>query len=93
MANSERLLSASKLEIVLAKKFRKQTIIHYDDLIAAIADVPSVDAVEVVHGRYVHKGAWHIECSECKYILAHISEAQNYCPNCGAKMKGGNEDG
>ena len=46
------------------------------------------DAVEVVHGRYVHKGAWHIECSECKHILAHISEAKNYCPNCGAKMDG-----
>lgn len=50
-----------------------------------------VDAVEVVHGRWVHKGAWHIECSECQYILAHIGEAKNYCPNCGAKMDGGNE--
>lgn len=58
-----------------------------------IADAPTVDAVEVVHGRWIHKGAWHIECSECKHILAHISEAKNYCPYCGAKMDGGNEDG
>ena len=56
-------------------------------------DAPTVDAVEVVHGRWMHKGAWHIECSECRYILAHIGEAKNYCPNCGAKMDGGNEDG
>ena len=58
-----------------------------------IANAPTVDAVEVVHGRWIHKGAWHIECSECNYILAHIGEAKNYCPNCGAKMDGGNEDG
>ena len=57
-----------------------------------VATLPTVDAVEVVHGRWVHKGAWHIECSECQYILAHIGEAKNYCPNCGAKMDGdGNE--
>ena len=56
-------------------------------------DAPTVDAAPVVHGRWIHKGAWHIECSECQYILAHIGEAKNYCPNCGAKMDGGNEDG
>ena len=57
-----------------------------------IENAPTVDAVPVVHGRWIHKGAWHIECSECNYILAHIGEAKNYCPNCGAKMDGGNED-
>ena len=46
------------------------------------------DAAKVVHGRWIHKGAWHIECSECKHILAHIGEAKNYRPNCGAKMDG-----
>lgn len=62
-------------------------------LLDVINEIPTVDAVEVVHGRWVHKGAWHIECSECKHILAHIGEAKNYCPNCGANMDGGNEDG
>ena len=56
-----------------------------------IADAPTVDAVEVVHGRWIRKGAWHIECSECKHVLAHIGEAKNYCPNCGAKMRGDSE--
>ena len=53
-----------------------------------INQLPTVYAVEVVHGRWMHKGAWHIECSECHHILAHIGEAKNYCPNCGAKMDG-----
>lgn len=48
--------------------------------------LPRADVIKVVHGRWVHKGAWHIECSECKHVLAHIGEAKNYCPNCGAKM-------
>lgn len=63
------------------------------DAVDLINKLPTVDAVEVVHGRWIHKGAWHIECSECNYILAHIGEAKNYCPYCGAKMDGGNEDG
>ena len=47
---------------------------------------PTVDVVEVKHGEYKTKGAWHIECSVCGHTLVHICEAQNYCPNCGAKM-------
>ena len=54
MANEKRLISRAKLVIVLAKKFRNG-MIHYDDLMAAIADIPTVDAVEVVR------------CKDCKY--------------------------
>ena len=59
---------------------------------ALLKKVESGELVEVVHGRWVHKGAWHIECSECKHVLAHIDEAKNYCPNCGAKMDGDGND-
>ena len=72
-----------------------------DNIVAAIKDMPTVDAVEVVHGKWL---AMQVEggdpfdgnstycfdvfqCSECG---AHfdVSEAMNYCPNCGAKMDG-----
>ena len=44
----------------------------------------TVDAVEVVHGRWVWRdGCFH--CTNCKYTEDHIT---NYCPNCGAKMDG-----
>ena len=55
---------------------------------------PKVDAVEVVHGRWVeHKSAEiyrnriisNYECSECNDWLR---DKTNYCPNCGAKMDG-----
>ena len=45
-----------------------------------IENAPAVDAVEVVHGRWVF---WN--CSECDY---ETSDLTNYCPNCGAKMDG-----
>ena len=57
-----------------------------------IENAPTVDAVEVVHGRWkkvevdlgngikTHKFA----CSECGFLKNTLTG--NYCPNCGAKM-------
>ena len=56
---------------------------------------PTVDAVEVVHGRweedkppkhYIFTGVNVIyRCSECNNRFVHDT---HYCPNCGAKMDG-----
>ena len=46
MANEKRLIDVFKLVTKLAKK-RQFGMIHYDDLMATIADAPTVDAVEV----------------------------------------------
>lgn len=64
-----------------------------------LAKAKLVDAVEVVHGRWVEKEEklWNLErpvvtgweCSECG-VWGHYT--YNYCPNCGAKMDGGKED-
>ena len=43
---AERMISAAKLVIVLAKKFRTKTI-HYDDLMAEIADMPTASVIPV----------------------------------------------
>ena len=49
----------------------------------------TVDAVEVVHGRWRFCGSdrWNdaYACSECGKMAMDDS---NYCPNCGAKMDG-----
>ena len=44
---AERMISAAKLVIVLAKKFRNKGMIHYDDLMAVIADVPTASVIPV----------------------------------------------
>lgn len=48
---------------------------------------PTADVVEVVHGRWIrHKeNCLYNKCSICCY--EHCRE-NNYCPNCGADMRG-----
>ena len=54
-----------------------------------IADAPTVDAVEVVHGRWISSHDEFCACSICKYPFYVGWNQANYCPNCGAKMDGG----
>lgn len=70
----------------------------------AIDDAPTVDAVEVVHGEWVHcngkSNLWY--CSECGEKILYnptrrtyniekrpVHEVNKYCRGCGAKMDGG----
>ena len=61
-----------------------------------LEQAPTVDAVEVVHGRWVKnetESEKHVEsiyfCSVCQNHDAWgETEKTNYCPNCGAKMDG-----
>ena len=49
-----------------------------------------VDAVEVVHGRWIFGTSNHREwmkCSEC-LVSQTPTGVFSYCPNCGAKMDG-----
>ena len=59
----------------------------------SLADVPTVDAVEVVHGRWEKAHiAGYLKCNCCKDAFIYEkwleSGKWNYCPNCGAKMDG-----
>ena len=58
-----------------------------------IEDAPTVDAVEVVHGRWLGWGKSgtptyenYGTCSVCGEDAEIYTEHRNYCPNCGAKM-------
>jgi hypothetical protein len=100
------------------KIIRSEMTCDYDtgwaDALSSVADmikrIPTVDAVEVVHGRwedvketemYVPDKKYTVThtaetCSNCKVRIGFIGGKQylydNQCPNCGAKMDGGNED-
>ena len=65
----------------------------WDDAMNIVEELPAVDAVPVVHGRWIDipdKQEWDQKmCSVCgDYFCCQ----NNYCPNCGAQM-GGKADG
>lgn len=62
-----------------------------------IENAPTVDAVQVVHGRWIDKGEYAV-CTECggrsgtQYDgVEPIPLMTQFCPNCGAKMDGGDD--
>ena len=65
----------------------------WNGLLGLIEKAPTVDAVPVVHGRWVDAGRGIKACSNCNHgIKEHMAYANHYCPNCGAKMDGGDSD-
>ena len=65
-----------------------------------VDNAPTVDAVPVRHGKWIDEGyyadnsnykAWH--CSKCNWhMLAYDDELFSYCPMCGARMDGSEND-
>ena len=96
MANEKRLVDANVLIRDLTAMKSVYDAIALDGMIKALNEAPTVDAVEVVHGRWDEKTTpyWHLihVCSICGFekVTDHVF---NYCPNCGARMDGWHEDG
>lgn len=80
MATEKRLIDVNALQEHIGGCYGHPAV----DILDEIATFPTVDAVEVVHGRFVDA-----ECSVCRWF-GNIVETRhyNYCPNCGAKMDG-----
>lgn len=59
---------------------------------AVIDDAPTIDAVPVVHAKWLYDRPQHYECSACKSMWGELMKRMaHFCPNCGAKMDGGAE--
>ena len=66
--------------------------IHGETVADMISDAPTIDAVPVRHGKWIHEVRYTIDslhsyqqyrCSECG--MTYITNTK-YCPNCGARM-------
>ena len=97
MATEKRLIDANELAETycnIDEKFCHEPW-ALSDILDFLNDAPTVDAVEVVHARWLsydeHNPDWwgytdtHLYCSAC---MEEANSQYNYCPNCGAKMDG-----
>ena len=104
MVTEKRLIDANILEERVNQEPTDGMFTH--EIIAAIKEQTTVDATEVVHGRWdeipnkymsvtTKTGSYSghaTSCSVCHEVNPNAFKT-NYCPNCGAKMDGGKGDG
>lgn len=107
MANEKRLVDANALKETLQAHYDffvdawggfsnlpqkdKARVDEITHCIAEICNAPTVDAVEVVHGRWEYYSTTMQECSNCKRHTAR--HRFKYCPHCGAVMEDKYNDG
>ena len=85
MATEKRLIDANDVYALFGENGMAR--LHVGD----IDQIKRVDAVEVVHGRWIgEKGGymWRENCSVCGNPVYNKIKSYNYCPYCGAKMDG-----
>lgn len=101
-----RLIDADKLQefpIRATRCDKEHANTHFINGIESVMEyaelLPTVDAVPVVHGRweYIQQTLTtlsQLRCSFCGWwsLDPSIDGAYNYCPNCGAKMDGGDNN-
>lgn len=78
--------------------------VENDPVVIAVKCTPTIDAVPVVHGEwekiplnmapdyFAYKYNLRKKCSACGYAMPQEWPNFNICPNCGAKMDGGEKN-
>ena len=77
----------------------EQAILTFNECALRIKNSPTVDAVPVVHGRWIDIDSemytWKIRCSKCGHERSMMSTGQTYpmyCEDCGTRMDGKDDD-
>ena len=83
------------------KSWMEENITKNPVILTAIDYAPSADAESVRHGHWIEHDedicSNEAECSECHKRIGHSGLPDRflrefkYCPNCGAKMDGGDD--
>ena len=93
MANEKRLIwdeDAKRHLIALAVGHHTETL-HIDMILNAILHhAPTVDAVEVVHSKWIFNSDGSGTCKHCHRTTKNAwdyDRCMNFCPGCGADMR------
>ena len=91
-----RYIDADKLREYWLENGVNEHVYNTNSVLDSIDYQPTADVAKVVHGEWKHE---FLECSVCKRNISEIYDADsymtygiedelNYCPYCGAKMDG-----
>ena len=70
----------------LLNDYPEQVSYSREDAADCIRYMDAADVAPVRHGKWIKRKSWDFHvCSECSFE----NSPWNYCPNCGAKMDGG----
>ena len=94
MAEKEYIEREALIEEAKHNKAVCQAIADIVDVKDIINNTPVADVAPIRHGHWVKEKPdvlihWH--CSVCKNCYYLEEPNANYCPNCGAKMDGGEQ--
>lgn len=73
-------------------------VMRISRLFDKLQKVPAADVAEVVHGQWIKDDFLSDDmnnaekCSRCGELIGWFGNLPNYCPNCWAKMDGGDGD-
>lgn len=68
----------------------------WDEIIDALENVPAADVAAAAHGQWgtgrfnLETGDYEEQCTRCRNFSKEYDKP--YCPNCGAKMDGGDSN-
>jgi len=90
-------------DISAAMDYRGMGVVVGQTLMRFVKRQPAADVAPVVHGRWVHSRYSDcaeqfelVKCSICNheaYVIAFYVRSGSFCPNCGARMDGGVDNG
>ena len=86
MKTEKRMIDANDAYMYAKGQYRdgRFTDEEYEAVIQTLDDADTVDAMEVVHARWVKNGWNDYSCSACNcQLIGHGASGWNYCPNCG----------
>ena len=86
--------SVYKGKLITGAPNTENALYKASSIYAVIDNAPSADVAQVRHGRWEWDTEDIYRCSNCAE-KSHVKEVMghpewDYCPNCGAKMDGGN---
>jgi hypothetical protein len=90
MATEKRLIEVNSAWKKAQRIYSDPVLLHV--IRNVLDETPTVDAVEVKHGRWIlketcGKNTEKFHCSVCDKIPKSLC-VEDFCPNCGAKMDG-----